>query len=230
MPRRTKKFANFLNRAAHMNKVRKIKNIPLHDALAEQQQQQDETRANKTLEDVEQNDHLFDLPETSADDGCNINISPSVSDSPADTTTIDQNAEVQTEVTPASKDYAAVEGRRIIDVRYFFKKLQEIANHGSLNCGLGCVEFIGEKRTGFHSLFTLKCLMCNDKFYVENDPPGEQLTINHCAVAGTIATGNGHSQLQEFSASLNLPIMTSKTYKACHCKLQTHWEKFLLRV
>nr|XP_049708394.1 uncharacterized protein LOC126057080 [Helicoverpa armigera] len=96
MPRRTKKFANFLNRAAHMNKVRKIKNIPLHDALAEQQQQQDETRANKTLEDVEQNDHLFDLPETSADDGCNINtISNSVSDSPADTTTIDQNAEVQ---------------------------------------------------------------------------------------------------------------------------------------
>ncbi|KAJ8728955.1 hypothetical protein PYW07_006651 [Mythimna separata] len=67
--------------------------------------------------------------------------------------------------------------------------------------------------------------MCNEKFHVENDPPGEQLTVNHCAVAGTIATGNGHSQLQEFSASLNLPIMTTKTYKACHVKLQMHWEK-----
>ncbi|KOB78717.1 hypothetical protein OBRU01_01900 [Operophtera brumata] len=60
---------------------------------------------------------------------------------------------------------------------------------------------------------------------IQTDTPGDQLTVNHCAVAGSIAIGCGHSQLQEFSAALNLPIMTPKTYKACHSKLQAHWEK-----
>lgn len=102
--------------------------------------------------------------------------------------------------------------------------MQDISEHGSMNCGLGCVEIVGERQVGLNSKFTLKCKMCNESFYLENNPPGE-ININSCAVAGTIAIGCGHSQLQELSAALNLPIITPKTYKACHCKLTTYWEK-----
>ncbi|XP_028168468.1 uncharacterized protein LOC114358650 [Ostrinia furnacalis] len=231
MPRQKKKAGNYLNKASHMNQLRRLKKIPPDHAVEEvEENKADEIGDNVTLEDLDKSlqnlkNCLDGLPRPSADN--NVNNSTLTL---AGTSTLDENAisdEIQIETTPASEVHSefAIEGRRILEVHHFYAKLQEIAGHGNLECGLGCVKIVGEKRTGLHSMFILRCKMCNEKFYVESDAPGNQLTINHCAVAGAIATGNGHSQLQEFSAALNLPIMTPEIYKACHCKLQTHWEK-----
>ncbi|XP_063899187.1 uncharacterized protein LOC110380706 isoform X2 [Helicoverpa armigera] len=78
---------------ANFRKKKKTKNIPLHDALAVEVQQQDETRVNKALKDVVQSErdlkrYLIDLPKPSA----SLIIG---SDSPADAATVHQSAEVQ---------------------------------------------------------------------------------------------------------------------------------------
>ncbi|RVE52850.1 hypothetical protein evm_002507 [Chilo suppressalis] len=111
-----------------------------------------------------------------------------------------------------------IKGRRIISIGHFFNQLKNIANHGPMNCGLDCVEIIGERQIGFLSKFTLKCKLCNMKFNIETDAP-DNLHVNHAAVAGVIAIGCGHWQLQELSAALNLPLMTAKTYQKSHAKL-----------
>ncbi|CAG4946119.1 unnamed protein product [Parnassius apollo] len=36
-------------------------------------------------------------------------------------------------------------GRRIINVSHFLEKINEISNHGPLDCGLSCIELVGEK-------------------------------------------------------------------------------------
>lgn len=117
-----------------------------------------------------------------------------------------------------------IEGRRIINIDHFFTKLKEIANHGPMDCGLGCVEIVGERQVGLSSKFTLKCTLCNMIFYIESDSP-DDLHVNHSAVAGMIAIGGGHWQLQEISAALNLPLMAPKTYQKCHTKLSEEFEK-----
>lgn len=106
-----------------------------------------------------------------------------------------------------------------------FSKLQEISTHGVLNCGLNCVEIVGEKIVGLQSKLTLKCKMCNMKFYIDTDGGSDKMNINHCAVAGTIAIGCGHSQLQELSAALDLPLMTPNTYQKCYNILANQLEK-----
>lgn len=92
-----------------------------------------------------------------------------------------------------------------------------------MDCGLNCIDIVGEVKVGLHSVFRLKCRMCNLTFHIESE--STEININTCAVAGTIAIGCGYSQLQELCAALDLPLMTGKTYKKEHYKLSNLWEK-----
>lgn len=98
-------------------------------------------------------------------------------------------------------------GRRIINVSYFFIKLCEISNHGPLDCGLSSLELVGEKLHGLSSKLNFLCKMCKQQFIIINDNDN-CLPINTCAVAGTISIGCGHSQLQEFTSAMNLPMIS----------------------
>lgn len=117
---------------------------------------------------------------------------------------------------------SAFEGRRIVNLINVYKKIQDISSHGPFNCNLKCVDIISEKQVGLHSTFTLKCKFCNEKFCISSDE-GCDVNINDCAVLGTVAIGCGHSQLQEFSAALNLPLMGEKVYQKCHEKIANIW-------
>ncbi|KAL4717055.1 hypothetical protein ACJJTC_016942 [Scirpophaga incertulas] len=185
--------------------------------------------ASATKDNIISEKHFEDSIQTETTQGSNqsthlLHVSETRDKDP--TRPIQESAEhVAVELTtPQKKPSSSVSGRRIIDITYFYSRLQEISEHGPMDCGLGCVEIVGERQVGLHSKFKLKCKMCRNVFYIENDPPGEN-NINTCAVAGTISIGCGHSQLQELSAALNLPIMTPKTYGISHCKLSNYWEK-----
>lgn len=104
-----------------------------------------------------------------------------------------------------------------------YKKLQDISSHGPFNCDLKCVDIISEKQVGLQSTFTLQCKLCNEKFIVSSDECSD-VNVNSCAVLGTIAIGCGHSQLQEFSAALDLPLMSEPTYQKYHEKIGDMWE------
>lgn len=59
-------------------------------------------------------------------------------------------------------------GRRVIDLDYFFSKIQEIRGHCAFNGGIQSMKLIGEKRVGLASKFTVECLMCKKNFSLCN--------------------------------------------------------------
>ncbi|XP_063386965.1 uncharacterized protein LOC134672945 isoform X1 [Cydia fagiglandana] len=119
-------------------------------------------------------------------------------------------------------------GRRIVAISNFFTKLQSICNHGPLGCGIQEMQLVGEVKHGLTSKFLFRCQLCKKKFSIPSDDCGENyLGVNQCAVAGTIAIGCGHSQLQEMLSSLNLPLISDKTYAECHDNCSAHWERVL---
>lgn len=107
----------------------------------------------------------------------------------------------------------SVGGRRIVDAMYMFDQIRN-ANHG---IGLGCTfidcVFLKEIRLGYFSSWIFKCKMCNMLIKIESEKENlESIPINKAVVSGTYAIGIGHTQVAEFSASIDVPCMTAKTY------------------
>ncbi|XP_050679072.1 uncharacterized protein LOC126975299 [Leptidea sinapis] len=119
--------------------------------------------------------------------------------------------------------------RRIIDVSHFLSELKRISNHGPLGCSFTELDLISETLIGLQSKFTFKCRFCNLKFVINGDNCSENyVNINTCTVAGTIAVGAGHSQLDELMSAINLPLLSEKTYSENHELISRKWEDVLL--
>lgn len=132
------------------------------------------------------------------------------------------SCEKETELTEA------IIGRKLLDVSYFFSRLQEISNHGPLGCGFRELKLVGETLNGLQSKFTFKCTLCNLKFIIDSDICRDDYApVNTCAVAGTIAIGCGYSQLEEFLSSINLPIISENIYIKNHDLVTQKWEDVL---
>ncbi|CAG4931449.1 unnamed protein product [Parnassius apollo] len=140
----------------------------------------------------------------------------------------DYSAPCEVDTAESSEKTYQLEGRRILNLKTFYSKLQEVSSHGPFNCGLGSVEIVSEKQTGYQSTFTLQCKLCNMKFFISSDE-GSEMNINNCAVLGTVAIGCGHSQLQELSASLDLPSISFSMYQKCHENISNMWEGISLK-
>ena len=55
--------------------------------------------------------------------------------------------------------------------------------------------------------------MCAQRHCVYSDKPDGKMNTNGSAVLGTINTGCGYSQLQEFSSTLNIPCMSYNKFR-----------------
>lgn len=111
-----------------------------------------------------------------------------------------------------------LEGRRIVDISYFFKSLSEINQHGTFGCGISDMEIINERQFGMISRFSLQCKICGIIKYLYTEDPSENDTLdtNIATVLSTVSTGCGQSQLAEQQAILNLPQMSYREYQKNH--------------
>ncbi|XP_046960234.1 uncharacterized protein LOC124530227 [Vanessa cardui] len=211
-------------RAEHMNDIKRMKIVENHNTEAV-------SNALETLknhDDCELNDkstHSYKrvLEEASNSQVIAVSVSQSnfrTSNQNQDKDGLSYSIEMD---NPTPKTNISI-GRRIINVSYFLEKLYEISNHGPLDCGLTCIELVSEKLHGLSSIFTFLCKMCNRKFVIGNDDDN-CLPINTCVVAGIISIGCGHSQLQELSSAMNLPMMSQKTYQTNHKLLSQNWQQ-----
>lgn len=100
-------------------------------------------------------------------------------------------------------------GRRLIDVAYLFEQLSEI-DHSPFNCSFKYFKFVGEIRHGFHSSFKFVCEMCNVNVVIKSDR--SQHELNQHVVQGTVTSGNGFAQLDEFCAHVDIPCMSDKLF------------------
>ncbi|GBP55586.1 hypothetical protein EVAR_35820_1 [Eumeta japonica] len=118
-------------------------------------------------------------------------------------------------------------GRRVIDMTYFFERLQEISAHTSLfNCNLSNIIIAGEKRIGFISHFKFKCELCGTYFSVSSDDPNntKNVDINTAVCSGIVATGIGYSQLEEICSAMDVPIFTEKYFAKVQSQVYDDWE------
>jgi len=80
-----------------------------------------------------------------------------------------------------------------------------------------------EKRNGFFSNSVFKCLVCGivENIYSE-DPNRTGLDVNMAITSANINTGQGYSQLEEFTAILDMPCYANNSYQKYHEKVYSH--------
>lgn len=78
------------------------------------------------------------------------------------------------------------------------------------------MKIIKEIRHGLLSEFVLQCKMCNCLKHITNEDKSEYMNVNSAIVLGSISTGIGYSQINEVAASLNIPLMSMKTFNSYH--------------
>ncbi|KAF0704309.1 YqaJ domain-containing protein, partial [Aphis craccivora] len=97
-------------------------------------------------------------------------------------------------------EHEVLNGRRIVDISCLFKSIALVC-HTSFDCSFKNLIFSHEIRKGFFS---------------EPQILNEKLMINSAAVIAILNTGQGHSQLDQFSAILDMPCMCNTTYQKEH--------------
>lgn len=118
--------------------------------------------------------------------------------------------------------WAKLEGRRIVDLKHIFQSLQSI-KHLGFDCSFRDLEFVKENRKGYYSTFHFNCKVCGLKEQIDSENfNGENVNINMAIVNATVNAGQGYSQLEEFSATLNMPNMSNRLYQALHTEIFMH--------
>lgn len=118
--------------------------------------------------------------------------------------------------------WAKLEGRRIVDLKHIFKSLQSI-HHDGFECSFRDLEFEREIRKGYYSTFQFKCKVCGLKEEITSENiNGKDININMAIVSATVNTGQGYSQIEEFSATLNMPNMSNRLYQELHTEMFMH--------
>lgn len=68
------------------------------------------------------------------------------------------------------------------------------------------------------SEFHFECSICSKKEIIYSESPtlNDKLSVNDAVVTATLNTGQGHSQLEQFSAILDMPCMSNTKYQNVH--------------
>jgi len=115
-----------------------------------------------------------------------------------------------------------LEGRRIVDLKHIFQSLQSI-HHLGFDCSFKDLEFVKENRKGYYSTFQFICKVCGLKEQIHSENvKGDNININMAIVSATVNAGQGYSQLEEFSATLNMPNMSNRLYQELHTEMFMH--------
>lgn len=122
-----------------------------------------------------------------------------------------------------------IDGRRVIDVGYVFKKIANIS-HQPFNCTFSDLVLTRERKVGWYSEFYYTCKVCGIEEIIESEEPNKStMKVNLAAVTGAVNSGQGYSQLEILTAVLNMPNMSNHLYQKLHGEVDnftnaTAWE------
>ncbi|CAI6377348.1 unnamed protein product [Macrosiphum euphorbiae] len=142
------------------------------------------------------------------------------------------SVEMSNEQIESSKELC---GRRIVDMNFVFKQILNCRHKGGLDCTFLDMELISEHRKGFFCSWLFKCLVCQIKIKIdsENTSETEYVGVNKAAVSGSIAIGIGHTQLNEFSATIDVPYISPNVFIKLQSNIgeiinETAWDEIYL--
>ena len=125
-----------------------------------------------------------------------------------------------------------LEGSRIISLEQLQGFIEGLNKHSTV-CD-GSVILNDEERAGLASIFKGHCGKCNQSFQLETSkkvkgPRGyNRFECNLAAVWGQMATGTGHSQLQESLSAMGIPVMTKASFISTERDIGECWKRMLL--
>nr|XP_049695130.1 uncharacterized protein LOC110371421 isoform X2 [Helicoverpa armigera]XP_049695131.1 uncharacterized protein LOC110371421 isoform X3 [Helicoverpa armigera] len=125
-------------------------------------------------------------------------------------------------------DFRPVIGRRIVDINFLLKELQEKGRHNNLfDCKMSNFRLISERSLGLISVFKFQCNMCQETCLIhsEDNKDPQQVNLNIAATTGIIASGIGYSTFEELCSSMNIPTFSSKYYLKLQNEVYAKWEK-----
>lgn len=107
-------------------------------------------------------------------------------------------------------------GRRIVDIQHIFNTIANI-KHRPFDCSFLNLRLIKEIKSGFLCEFHFIYEICHKEEIIWTEPFSNELVpINLAIVASTVHNGQGYSNIEQFSASLNMPCMSNPTYQKLH--------------
>lgn len=100
-------------------------------------------------------------------------------------------------------------------MNFVFKQILNCRHKEGLDCTFLDMELISEHRKGFFCSWLFKCLVCQIKIKIdsENTSETEYVGVNKAAVSGSITIGIGHTQTNEFSASIDVPCISPNVFR-----------------
>ncbi|XP_074035211.1 uncharacterized protein [Leptinotarsa decemlineata] len=115
---------------------------------------------------------------------------------------------------------AQIGSELIFDIEHLFAQIFSDRKHEPFSCDLTDMVPIRETRKGLFSSFLLKCKMCCliQTITTERSECTE-MDINSGLAVAAISTGVGFSQLDEIAATVNMPMVTNKTFNKYHDKV-----------
>ena len=126
---------------------------------------------------------------------------------------------------------ASLNGSRIINLQKLQWYMHELNRHAA--CCVGAVVLTGETREGLASILSSHCSKCGHTIILETankvkGPSGySQWECNLAAVWGQMATGGGHSRLQETMSILGVPVLTKSAFIHSERGIGEWWRKEL---
>lgn len=117
-------------------------------------------------------------------------------------------------------------GRRIVDIDFVFKQMQDMTKNICKKCESGEMIFESEFKRGLISIFKFRCTYCGQTKRIDSCQPAKTNTyanVNEASVLGIVSVGLGFYHLEEFMAHLNVPCMCYSTFHKIDQKLQDDW-------
>ncbi|XP_074026881.1 uncharacterized protein isoform X2 [Leptinotarsa decemlineata] len=115
-----------------------------------------------------------------------------------------------------------ISGRRIFDIQHLFAQLLNGKKHELCGCDFTDCVLISEHRQGLYSEFLFKCKMCGITETITTEKCQQEATdinINSSVAVAAISTGIGFSQIEELATTIDMPMMSSKTFNKYHDKV-----------
>lgn len=110
-----------------------------------------------------------------------------------------------------------LEGRRIVDMQCVFRQVWKLSDHDSiLDCRLKNVRFESEVQFGLSYLWKFKKFEIYSEEEIarkiKNETP-DHMPCTTAAIAGIVSSGNGQAVLDQVLSKMEVPTLSSKTYK-----------------
>ncbi len=125
----------------------------------------------------------------------------------------------------------SIHGSRIINIEKLQKYTNDLTIH-SARCG-GNILLIGETRHGLASILKGECSTCGHMVVFETSAKVKgprnycRWECNLAAVWGQMATGGGHSHLEETMSVLGVPVMTPASFISTERDIGNWWKEKL---